>query len=179
MARFNERFLLSLASCPSCLVVDDELNLLPMSSHNTTLAPLSDNTHMEDVEGRGVEHIMSESEKELIRIKKSLESVEISGPLVTETKTLDQARVVMQCLELLSVHSLKHVVAITASRGRGKSAALGLAVAAAIAHGYTNVFVTSPSPENLVTFFEFVIKGLGGLNLKYVIVSFVMTTGSI
>ena len=31
--RFNERFLLSLASCKACVVVDDELNILPISSH--------------------------------------------------------------------------------------------------------------------------------------------------
>jgi hypothetical protein len=30
-ARFNERFILSLGSCESCLVVDDELNVLPIS----------------------------------------------------------------------------------------------------------------------------------------------------
>ena len=33
VARFNERFLLSLGLCQACLVVDDELNLLPISSH--------------------------------------------------------------------------------------------------------------------------------------------------
>lgn len=31
--RFNERFILSLASCRSCAVVDDRLNVLPLSSH--------------------------------------------------------------------------------------------------------------------------------------------------
>lgn len=31
--RFNERFLLSLASCKACVVMDDELNVLPISSH--------------------------------------------------------------------------------------------------------------------------------------------------
>ena len=31
VARFNERFILSLGSCESCLVVDDELNVLPIS----------------------------------------------------------------------------------------------------------------------------------------------------
>lgn len=50
-------------------------------------------------------------------------------------------------------------MSLTASRGRGKSAALGLAVAAAIAFDYSNIFVTSPSPENLNTFFQFVFKG--------------------
>lgn len=30
--RFNERFILSLSQCASCLVLDDELNVLPLSS---------------------------------------------------------------------------------------------------------------------------------------------------
>ena len=30
--RFNERMVLSLASCPHCLLLDDELNVLPTSS---------------------------------------------------------------------------------------------------------------------------------------------------
>ncbi|KAG9130714.1 hypothetical protein Leryth_012675 [Lithospermum erythrorhizon] len=39
--RFNERFLLSLASCKSCIVMDDELNILPISSHMKSIAPVS------------------------------------------------------------------------------------------------------------------------------------------
>src|SRR3954451_23167186 len=31
VARFNERFILSLGGCDSCLVIDDELNVLPIS----------------------------------------------------------------------------------------------------------------------------------------------------
>lgn len=30
--RFNERFILSLGGCDTCLVVDDELNVLPLSA---------------------------------------------------------------------------------------------------------------------------------------------------
>ena len=30
--RFNERLVLSLASCPHCLLMDDELNVLPTST---------------------------------------------------------------------------------------------------------------------------------------------------
>jgi N-acetyltransferase 10 len=52
---------------------------------------------------------------------------------------------------------------LTAARGRGKSAALGLAISAAVAFGYSNIFVTSPSPENLKTLFEFVFKGFDAL----------------
>ena len=51
-------------------------------------------------------------------------------------------------------------MALTAARGRGKSAALGLSIAAAVGFGYSNIFVTSPSPENLKTLFEFIFKGL-------------------
>jgi len=54
-------------------------------------------------------------------------------------------------------------VALTAARGRGKSAALGLAVASAVAYGYSNMYVTSPTPENLKTLFEFILKGLDSL----------------
>lgn len=57
-------------------------------------------------------------------------------------------------------------MALTAARGRGKSAALGLAVAGALALGYSNIFVTAPSPENLRTLFEFVFKGLDELDYK-------------
>jgi len=39
-----------------------------------------------------------------------------------------------------------------------QSAALGLAMAGALALGYANIFVTAPSPENLRTLFEFVFK---------------------
>jgi hypothetical protein len=62
--------------------------------------------------------------------------------------------------------TLRSTVALTAARGRGKSAALGLAVAGALALGYSNIFVTAPSPENLRTLFEFVFKGLDELEYK-------------
>jgi len=43
---------------------------------------------------------------------------------------------------------------------------MGLAVSSAIVYGYSNIFVTAPSPENLKTFFEFVIIGLKNLNYR-------------
>ncbi|VDP91689.1 unnamed protein product [Echinostoma caproni] len=52
------------------------------------------------------------------------------------------------------------VVVMTAGRGRGKSAALGLGLAAAIEAGLPNIYVTAPSPENLTTLMQFVIRGL-------------------
>mmetsp|Transcript_30384 Transcript_30384/g.5497 ORF Transcript_30384/g.5497 Transcript_30384/m.5497 type:complete len:118 (+) Transcript_30384:145-498(+) len=56
--------------------------------------------------------------------------------------------------------------AVTASRGRGKSAALGLCISAAIFSGFSHILVSAPSPENLKALFEFVIKGLEALDYK-------------
>ena len=64
----------------------------------------------------------------------------------------------MTFLDAASEKTLRSTVALTASRGRGKSASLGLAIAGALAMGYSNIFVTAPSPENLNTLFEFVVK---------------------
>ena len=86
------------------------------------------------------------------------------GPLVSACKTVDQAKCVMAMVESISEKNSKNTVSITASRGRGKSSAMGLAISSAIAFGFSNIFVTAPTPDNLGTFFEFVITGLKSLN---------------
>lgn len=72
----------------------------------------------------------------------------------------------LKFVEAISEKTLRSTVSLTASRGRGKSAALGLAVSAAVGFGYSNIFVTSPSPENLNTFFEFVFKGFDAMEYQ-------------
>lgn len=88
------------------------------------------------------------------------------GNLVNLCKTLDQAKALLKFIEAISEKTLRSTVSLTASRGRGKSAALGLAVSAAVGFGYSNIFVTSPSPENLNTFFEFVFKGFDAMEYQ-------------
>ncbi|EXJ88610.1 tRNA(Met) cytidine acetyltransferase [Capronia coronata CBS 617.96] len=154
VARFNERFILSLGSCESCLVVDDELNVLPISGGKNVQALPPPSTEAEST---------LPSKKELKEIKDSLADSQPVGSLVTLAKTVDQAKALLTFVDAISEKTLRSTVTLTAARGRGKSAALGVAVAAAIAHGYSNIFVTSPSPENLKTFFEFVIKGFDAL----------------
>ena len=154
-ARFNERFILSLGSCESCLVVDDELNVLPVSGgKNIKHLPPPD----PDSEGKSL------SEKELGGIKESLADSQPVGSLVTLAKTVDQAKALLAFVDAIAEKTLRSTVTLTAARGRGKSAALGVAIAAAIAHGYSNIFITSPSPENLKTLFEFMFKGFDALS---------------
>jgi N-acetyltransferase 10 len=80
--------------------------------------------------------------------------------------TLDQARSVMAMVDTISQKSSTTTTSLTAGRGRGKSATLGLVIASSIIYGYSNIFITAPSPENLNTLFEFIIKGLKALNYK-------------
>ncbi|XP_010681061.2 RNA cytidine acetyltransferase 1 [Beta vulgaris subsp. vulgaris] len=155
--RFNERFLLSIASCKSCVVMDDELNILPISSHIKSIMPVP---AKEDSEG------LSEAERDLKNLKEELVEDFPVGPLIKKCCTLDQGKAVITFLDAILDKTLRSTIALLAARGRGKSAALGLAVAGAIAAGYSNIFVTAPSPENLKTLFEFVHKGLDSLEYK-------------
>lgn len=151
VARFNERFLLSLGSCSTCLVVDDELNVLPVSGgkHIKPLPPADDE--------------LTPKQQELADLKDSLEEVQPAGSLVNLARTLNQAQAILTFIDVISEKSLNSTVALTAGRGRGKSAALGISIAGAVSQGYANIFVTSPSPENLKTLFEFLFKGFDAL----------------
>ena len=93
--------------------------------------------------------------------------IHCNNPMLTlYFRTLDQAKCLLKFVEAISEKTLKSTVSLTAARGRGKSAALGLAIAAAVGFGYSNIFVTSPSPENLHTLFDFVFKGFDALNYE-------------
>ena len=160
--RFNERFILSLASCSSCLVVDDELNVLPISSHIKSIKPVRKGEDEDEDEAIAE----GPSGRELRELKASLKDTQPVGTIVDLVKSLDQAKAVLTFVEAAADKSLRCTVALTAGRGRGKSAAMGLSLAAAVAYGYANIFVTSPSPENLRTLFEFVLKGFDALGYK-------------
>ncbi|XP_017889177.1 RNA cytidine acetyltransferase [Ceratina calcarata] len=153
VGRFNERFLLSLASCKRCLVVDDQLNVLPLSSHNLKIDPVQKLTSSEEI-------------TELDTLKQSLKDTQPISSLVDCCRTIDQAKALLKFIECISEKTLRSTVSLTASRGRGKSAALGLAIAGAVTFGYSNIYISSPSPENLNTLFEFVFKGFDALGYQ-------------
>ncbi|KAJ8540861.1 hypothetical protein K7X08_001677 [Anisodus acutangulus] len=142
---FNERFVLSLASCETCIFMNDEWKILPISSHmkNITAVPVQ-----EDSEG------LSEAERELRNLKEQLNEDFPVGPLIHKFCTLDQGKAVITFLDAILDKTLRSTVALLAARGRGKSAALGLAIAGADAAGYSNIYITAPSPENLKTLFD-------------------------
>ncbi|KIO06091.1 hypothetical protein M404DRAFT_999312 [Pisolithus tinctorius Marx 270] len=153
VARFNERFILSLGACSDCLVLDDELNVLPISKAKD-ITPIEDALPPDP------------GTAELKELQDSLAETPHVGELVKLARTRDQAQALLTFVEAIAEKTLSSTVVLTAARGRGKSAALGLAIAAALGHGYANIFVTSPSPENLKTLFDFVFKGLDALGYE-------------
>jgi N-acetyltransferase 10 len=135
VGRFNERFLLSLSSCESCLVLDDELNVLPIFSKSREIVPVP-----------AVEPGSSPEEQELAQLKQRLsdEAPSTVAPLVSMAKTLEQAKCIQSITECLQDQrsAQRTTVSLTAGRGRGKSAALGLALAAAVSTGYGNYLLS-------------------------------------
>ena len=161
--RFNERLILSLADCGRCLLVNDNLAVLPLSQKTA---------NVDSIDISGI--LKSPNDAELEDLKDSLRDTPPAGPLINLCKTLDQAKAVAQFIDQLAEKQLKPPTSLTAARGRGKSAAMGLAVAGAISFGYSQIYVTSPTPENLITFFEFILKGFDALayqeHLDYTII---------
>jgi N-acetyltransferase 10 len=88
--RFNERFILSLGECNGCLVLDDELNILPISSSVNHICEEGG----EEVE---VEGGMEGSDPELEELKGALADTLNVGNLVGLTKTVDQVKLYILC----------------------------------------------------------------------------------
>lgn len=91
VARFNERFILSLGSNPNCLVVDDELNVLPLSGAKNVkpLPPKEDDE-------------LPPKQLELQELKESLEDVQPAGSLVSLSKTVNQAHAILSFIDAIS-----------------------------------------------------------------------------
>ncbi|KAL6520650.1 hypothetical protein OROMI_032210 [Orobanche minor] len=89
---------------------------------------------------------LSETERQLKDFKEQLHDSYPAVSLMNKCYTLDQGNAIMQFPDAILEKTLCGTVALLAARGCGKSDALGLAVVEA---GYSNIFVTSPRPENL------------------------------
>jgi N-acetyltransferase 10 len=99
--RFNERFILTLGDCDGCLVLDDELNILPISSrvnhipssetnNEGRLTERRDNDDEEDEEGGKMDLSNEGDSPELFNLKSSLVDTPHVGALVSLAKTIDQ-----------------------------------------------------------------------------------------
>eukprot|EP00340_Litonotus_pictus_P000876 CAMPEP_0170526410 /NCGR_PEP_ID=MMETSP0209-20121228/11825_1 /TAXON_ID=665100 ORGANISM="Litonotus pictus, Strain P1" /NCGR_SAMPLE_ID=MMETSP0209 /ASSEMBLY_ACC=CAM_ASM_000301 /LENGTH=949 /DNA_ID=CAMNT_0010816205 /DNA_START=159 /DNA_END=3008 /DNA_ORIENTATION=- len=150
-ARFNERFIKSLIKDNrNFLAIDDEMNVLELSKDK--VSNIERLPEMKSVE--------TERDIALNSLKRELISKKPIGSLVEYCFTLDQAKCVMQMVDSISEKSALTTVGVFSGRGRGKSAAMGIAIGSAIVFRYSNICVTAPSPENVQTFFEFCVKSI-------------------
>ena len=161
VGRFNERMVLSMSKGENCMLLDDELNILPTSSlvKDIRAAPAQEGEVLKSALG-------FEITQELKDLCDSLADTQPAGALSGCCRTMCQAKALVTFMDAASEKTLRSTVALTAARGRGKSAVLGLSIAGCIALGYSNIFVTAPSPENLGTLFEFLFKALDQLGYK-------------
>lgn len=101
ICRFNERFLLSLGSCKRCLVVDDQLNVLPISSQNLKI----ESVH---------KYATLDEQSSLDALKESLQGTQPISTLINCCKTIDQVnykdklmRESFNTAELMNIYSDK------------------------------------------------------------------------
>lgn len=94
--RFNERLILSLADCNRCLLVNDDLTVLPLSSKTASVQPVE------------VSDIANSHENELLaELKENLRDTPPAGPLVNLCRTHDQAKAVAQFIDALAEKQVK------------------------------------------------------------------------
>ena len=136
--RFNERFILSLGKCHNCLICDDELNILPLSKRALHKLGQEEKSYRRGDAGEVIVP-PTEENQELQELQESLVETPHVGVLVELTKTLDQAKALLVFMDACAEKTSKSTVAMTAARGRGKSAAMGLCLAGAISLGYSNI----------------------------------------
>ena len=175
-SRFNVRFMKKIKACRNCIAITDEFDIL----EGFKTDPQIDNKHIDDPELDEIrdqlndmiidfENKINEAgsdaklKQRLTEEKRENEKV---AAIIEKTVTSDQAKTVSKIIETIKDKNLGKIIGITAARGRGKSAALGLSLAAALALGYSNLFVTSPSIQNVASLFEFVVVGLTTLGYK-------------
>ena len=71
--RFNERFILSLSNCKSCIAIDDELNILPLTQNIKDIAEVQlPGQAKAAAEGQTVDMYLTSEQRELKELKTSL-----------------------------------------------------------------------------------------------------------
>ncbi|KAI3382117.1 hypothetical protein SNEBB_009668 [Seison nebaliae] len=159
--RYKYRLICSmLKDCPSSLVLSDRLNVI---EHRFTKNEKEMKKELSLLSSK------SKKEEEELLLKNFIDKVSVGdllNKIVKQSKTMDQGKCLMKLIGLLKGNIDPYVITLTAGRGRGKSALLGLLIGVAIQIGFSNIYVTAPSISNVRILFEFILKSFDQLNLE-------------
>ncbi|KAM0675013.1 N-acetyltransferase 10 [Gurleya vavrai] len=156
--RFNKRIFKSLKNNESILFFDE----------NMKLENKKKKINSSFISEESINEEKDEIKKVKIRVNDIKEKIknDLLESLFNLAITKDQKEVLEQLYEILNDRSCKTTVSLTAARGRGKSAALGILISLAVFSGFSSICIASPVIENVKTVFEFAIKGLEKLGYK-------------
>ncbi len=104
------------------------------------------------------------ADAEVIRVRpgaEALPALPVTGAEPFEPITTDEQSQLVTRLVRFGLGRRRRPLVVTADRGRGKSAALGMAAAELLMAGREQVLVTAPSAENLLSFFRHAAERLG------------------
>lgn len=140
VSRFNRRLFKSLLSTDFAIFLDAKLRVMDVTK---------------DV------HLSLDAERSGMLGSRDVEE----HPLVGLCRTSDQKRVLRNCIDLISKHE-PSVTSITASRGRGKSVAMGLSVVEAVVRNFGSIVLSALFLENVQVIFEYALVGLDKMGYK-------------
>lgn len=146
---FNRRLFKSLSTTPNCIFLDYKMRIMSITRHyQTTPIPEEVQSSFEVSPG--------------YRMEQPTTSVDLLAQIC---KTKDQSEALQKCIRAIDSTD-PALLQITAPRGRGKTALLGLTAAFAVHSSAESVFITALYPDNIQTFFEYLIQSLQRLGYK-------------
>ncbi|KAI5172410.1 N-acetyltransferase 10 [Nematocida sp. LUAm3] len=151
---YMERMYKLLFSSNGYMEINEAMNILHISQEPSEEKENIENSQL----NRAVEIAVEKVEKEKNPLNPlSIINTNSISVLIKQCKTGNQVEALLKMAKVLEKRT---TVAVTAERGRGKSAALGLAIALAVIKGMNDILVTSPHLSNVQTLFSFLIQGL-------------------
>ncbi|UKK02219.2 hypothetical protein MACK_001574 [Theileria orientalis] len=153
--RFVRRFVLSLSSSKNTMVVDDELNILPICKGGLT-----------EVVKRDPKKKLNKLISKLTSEEYSHENYYVLKKLSSLAVTYSQLKALIALLNVILEGVDRKIVTLLSDRGRGKSATIGLFLSSALHLDFRNILIVAPNVENVSTLFEFLQKGLKCLGVE-------------
>lgn len=155
--RFVRRFVLSLSNSKNIIVVDDELNILPICKGG-----------LSEKASKDPKHKLTKLMHKLKTDDFSHEDYLVLKKLAVLAVTHNQLKALIKLLSILidiTNVNTKKIITIISDRGRGKSATIGLFLSSALYLDFRNILVVAPSVENVSTLFAFLERGLKCLGI--------------